>query len=158
MLLHCFSITATLSQVIHVLQHLYCPIYFSPSCFHLCWVSFVRFEPVFGIGEAIFCDHNIFTNSVFFLNPVLRQLQSLTFSPLPLCNQPHLYGSVPDNLWDKYYSNRPLLFTWTYASLKVSQPSDYCSKWPTTTSFGQKDAGIRWRGPARISLTAKPLQ
>lgn len=98
MLLCCFSRTAALSKVIHVLQHVHCPIYFAPSCFCLHWVSFVGFEPVFGIGEAIFYDHNIFTSSVFFLSPVLRPLQSLSFSPLPLHNHPHLCGFVPDDL------------------------------------------------------------
>lgn len=54
MLLCCFSRTAALSKVIHVLQHVYCPIYFAPSCFCLRWVSFIGFEPVFGIEEGIY--------------------------------------------------------------------------------------------------------
>lgn len=115
MLLYCFSTTTTLSKIIYVLQHMYYPIHLSPPCFHLYWVSFVGFEPEFGIRKTIFCDHNIFTTPVGSLNPVLRLLQSLTFF-LCLHNHPNLYGFAPDNLWDKY--NRPLLSTWTHSSFK----------------------------------------
>lgn len=157
MLLYHFSTATTLSKMIYVLQHIidicicnmYYPIPLSPSCFHLFhWVSFVGFGPEFGIGKTIFCDHNIFTTSVGSLNPVLRPLQSLTFSSLCLHNHPHLYGFAPDNLWDKY-KNRPLLFTWTCcSSLKVSQPSESPREWYIPTSFNQKDLAfvgkIQW--------------
>lgn len=145
-----------LSKMIHVLQHIYCPIHSSSSCFHLCWVSFVGFEPEFGIGKTNFYEHNMFTNSVGSLNPVLRLLQSLTFRPLCLHNHPHLYGFFPDNLWDEY-KNRPLLFSWTHSSLRVSQPSESWREWPISASFNQKYVGICRQNPVRISPATKLL-